>query len=400
MNSANRAICTDRSAQPEILTVIEAPRKEEAPRKLPAIQILRGLAAVLVVFHHSSVLVATHNVHPSWVVDSRLNIIGAAGVDIFFVISGFIMYYTTIQKKGIRNAAGFLRKRTLRIYPLYWFWTSMLLLVALSKLAQPAHTHDARFVLSSYLLIPVFNGKNFDPFLYQGWTLSFEMLFYCVFALGIWINCRKSILVFLSASFTGMFVVSLFLPPGGGAKYLFSNTVIIEFLFGVALAQLFLRTGKKTPPKLLRKGGPVVLMALGSGLLLSTVLIPTAQMGLFIWGPWRFVVWGIPSALIVLGFVTWKRSFTHPALVYLGDASYSTYLAHIFVLSAFRLALEHASILRRVAVDPEIVVVMVVTILLTLPTYQWIERPLTSLARSTSARERLLITWKSLKQSA
>jgi peptidoglycan/LPS O-acetylase OafA/YrhL len=389
MNSLNPTIVENRAAHPETVTVIELPRKKGASSRLPAIQILRGIAAALVVFHHSSGVVAMHNAHSSWIINSRLHIIGAAGVDIFFVISGFIMCYTTLEKGGAKDAAAFLRKRTLRIYPLYWFWTSVLLSIALSKLVRFSHSHEASFFISSYLLIPAFNGFDFHPFLDQGWTLSFEMLFYIVFSVGLWLNCRQSILTFLSASFVGLFVLSQFLPAGSGSKYLLSNTLIVEFLFGVVLAKLFLRTRAKPPRELIQNWAPIALTTLGSALLLSTALIHRTDAAFLIAGPWRFAFWGIPSALIVFGFATWNQKLTHPGLVYLGDASYSTYLCHIFFLGAFRLALERSSVMRNLPIDAEIVVLTVFTVLFTLPAYQWIELPLTSLLSLTSASRRV-----------
>jgi exopolysaccharide production protein ExoZ len=384
-----------KQSQPDGDAIVDSPNSRSGPGKLPTIQILRGIAAALVVFHHLSGVVPTHIGHPSWFANNRLPLIGAAGVDIFFVISGFIMFYTTTQKSGRMDAGVFLLKRTLRIYPLYWFWTSVLLLVALSKLVPMNHTHDIDFFVSSYLLIPAFNGLTFHPFLDQGWTLSFEMLFYCIFSLSIWLSTRRSILIFLASSFVGLSLLSLIFPQGSGIKYLLSNTLIVEFLFGVALAKLFLLAPHGTRRKPISTWVPVALVALGVTLLLSTTLIhPTDDTWLTL-SRWRFIFWGIPSALIVFGFASVNQKLTNPGLVLLGDASYSTYLAHVFLLRALRLSFEHSSTLRTLPADVELVIATVLTIFVTVLTYLWVERPLTAVLQAAlgqrSGRARLAL---------
>jgi peptidoglycan/LPS O-acetylase OafA/YrhL len=102
--------------------------------------------------------------------------------------------------------------------------------------------------------------------------------------------------------------------------------------------------------------------------------------------PWRFAFWGLPSALIVAGFVFRNQRTTSRVLVFLGDASYSTYLVHAFVLGAFlRLVTPRIGVLHVLPADVEIVAVAVFTIMVTLPAYQWIEKPLTSFLRSVTS---------------
>jgi len=114
-------------------------------RKLPAVQVLRGIAAAMVVFHHAGAVIPAADAQRSWILRSHLTLIGAAGVDIFFVISGFIMFYTHGHVGGSREAGLFLWKRALRIYPPYWLWTSVLILIAASHLVAVNHIHGAVF---------------------------------------------------------------------------------------------------------------------------------------------------------------------------------------------------------------------------------------------------------------
>jgi exopolysaccharide production protein ExoZ len=364
----------------------EQPRpRKSGTRKLPAVQMLRGIAAAMVVFHHIGGVIPAADAQRSWILRSHLTLIGGAGVDIFFVISGFIMLYTHGRVGGRREALSFLWKRALRIYPLYWLWTSVLILIAASHLVAVNHVHGAGFFLWSYLLIPVFNGFNFHPFLDQGWTLSFEMLFYLVFTVGIWLNLQKSLTSFLAGSLAAVLVLSHFLPAGSGVRYLFSNTLVVEFLFGVGVANVLLQTTETTSRRISHSWLPAGLVVLGSLLLLSTLFIPLASDDL-IQSSWRFAFWGLPSSLIVAGFVFWNQRATSSFLVFLGDASYSTYLVHTFALGAFlRFVTPRVGAPQLLPADLLLVGVAVATIALTLPTYRWVEKPLTSLLRFASS---------------
>lgn len=378
MNSFPQVLVETRSLRSKAIAITPPIARKSGPPKLPAIQILRAFAAALVVFHHFSGVIAGHNRHHSWILASRLPQVGAAGVDIFFVISGFIMFYTTTQRSGGSDARAFLFKRTLRIYPLYWFWSTVLFLIVWSKPFRGLRTPALSVLLGSYLLFPVFNGHDFHPFLDQGWTLSFEMLFYGVFSLAIWLSLRRAILPFLTGCSIALLLLSALLPSTSGMKYLLSNTLIIEFLFGVFIAKLLLRRKGQAEQRPIPLWVPVTLTAFGAVLLASTSFVHTADRTFFVSGPWRFMFWGVPSALVVSGFATWNQKLTHPLLVYLGDASYTTYLGHTLLLGAFRVALERFGVLRALPVDLEIILAVTATIALTVPAYQWIERPLMS----------------------
>lgn len=190
--------------------------------RLESIQILRGIAASMVVFHHFTAAVMDYAHANSMVVQSGIGRLGACGVDIFFVISGFIMVYTTREKDGAREAISFLRKRVLRIYPLYWIWTSVILIIWLTGIGLRAHLYGIRFIVGSYLLFPVANGDHFHPLLDQGWTLSFEMLFYLIFACVLCLSYKKVRLLILLVMFVAVYVIGGYLPSGSGIRYLFS----------------------------------------------------------------------------------------------------------------------------------------------------------------------------------
>jgi exopolysaccharide production protein ExoZ len=171
--AANTSHSACASAQPQPMTV---PRKNS---RVTSVQVLRGVAAALVVMHHFSQSVEMYSRQKFLIVSSGLGALGSVGVDLFFVISGFIMIYTTRDRLGVHDALTFFGKRARRVYPLYWMWTTVLLSLVVGRIALRGHTYPAEYIAASYLLVPMFNESNGNslPLLWQGWTLSFEMLF-------------------------------------------------------------------------------------------------------------------------------------------------------------------------------------------------------------------------------
>ena len=158
--------------------------------RFDGIQVLRLIAALLVVITH----ITFYN-HER--LDQNVNIwsFGAIGVDIFFVISGFIMVATS----GIYDGKpvywkDFVKKRILRIVPMYWIATSIKVLALLSVPAMVLHAElDISRIVMSYFFLPQFNpAGRFEPLLGVGWTLIYEMFFYAFFALALFLN-RNSI---------------------------------------------------------------------------------------------------------------------------------------------------------------------------------------------------------------
>lgn len=147
--------------------------------KLDSIQALRAVAAFAVVVHHVGLTLNSYYPAPLSSTLTLLTGLGAAGVDLFFVISGYIIFRSTSKlESGFSSARSFLRKRVLRIYPAYWIWTSVLLLMWIGGLALKSHQYSFSVIAGSYLLVPVTRADgSLHPVLDQGWTLSFEMYF-------------------------------------------------------------------------------------------------------------------------------------------------------------------------------------------------------------------------------
>src|SRR3954467_905713 len=152
--------------------------------RLHNIQAARFVAALGVVVHHSSDIFFYGGARD---VPPLFGIHWDGGVDIFFVISGFIMAYLTDGRFGEAGAArSFLARRLIRIAPPYWIFTTLVIAAAI---ALPGHVHNATLgapqVIASYCFLPWPRGDGLlNPLLSQGWTLNYEAFFYAAFALS------------------------------------------------------------------------------------------------------------------------------------------------------------------------------------------------------------------------
>ncbi len=221
---------------------------------------------------------------------------GAFGVDIFFAISGFVMYSTTSATNT--SAQKFLRDRAIRILPLYWLIT---ILLGISALVIPSlfnnfEVHPTQIV-ESLLFIPFYNEDgNIRPILSMGWTLHYEVAFYLVTACCIAVNINKQNKALTAAVFITLLSIAIS-SFNAELKFSFLQLVAplsIEFLFGATTAFIFTRYGQ-----LISEGKSRILFALGC-LGISSALLATnneAEIGI---GFPRLMHWGIPGALILI----------------------------------------------------------------------------------------------------
>jgi peptidoglycan/LPS O-acetylase OafA/YrhL len=283
------------------------------------VQALRAVAALLVVVYHAFDL---------WAVRIRTDVPvlwvnGAAGVDIFFVISGFVMVVSS-RRLLSQPGAGltFMRHRIARIVPLYWLLTTLklVLVFAFAGLALRSSL-DIDYVLRSYLFLPVVDSAgHFRPLLAVGWTLTYEFLFYILFAVAL--ALRVDVLRVLVPAFAVFVALALLRTENWPAWTILFSTSVIEFLFGVALAKWVLR-GWSLPPA-------VAAGAMLAGFVLI-LIVPEGSENL------RTLSWGIPALAIVAGAVSLESRFAGALpkwLLTMGNASYSIYLVHGFVLPA------------------------------------------------------------------
>lgn len=346
---------------------------------LSLIQILRGVAALLVVEHHFCLTIAEYHPHPSPIEASSLGHLGAAGVDLFFVISGFIMVITHRRDRGdLRSALKFWRKRFIRIFPLYWIWTSLLLSLWLCGIALRSHHYDLSFIALSYLLWPVsYESRLLHPLLDQGWTLSFELYFYVLFGISIAFGLTRYRLISLAATFAAVGFVAHYAAHPTGPSVLVSSPLIVEFIFGALAGALADRlrhwSDKRTSTRHLTLIGGFILLFASA--FLGDVLNEGTTM--------RVLVWGVPAFIIVCGGAMYTTSTLANArpLIRVGDASYSIYLTHAFITLGVGAMLKHSE--RFASINPDIVTLLGTagTVWLGCVAYAVVERPLLAVIR-------------------
>jgi exopolysaccharide production protein ExoZ len=288
------------------------------------IQILRGFAAYLVVCHH--ILFFGRNIYPIEGVA-----LGASGVDIFFIISGFIMVYTT-EKSG-PSVLGFFQNRTLRIVPLYWLITILTAGLVVIGFAPLGLTDlNALDLLTSLLFLPrLHEGVIGEPIVFVGWTLNYEMFFYLLFGLSLLLKDRSASLIALGALFLALCVAGSNFPSDASIIGYYANPIILEFIVGCAFGAIYLHLPERRWKTLAPFGAPLaaigIITLLVSGIYLAEIMpsIPGR----------RLLVFGIPAAMIVAGMLILERSglrITKRFLLMQGAASYSIYLIHPLVL--------------------------------------------------------------------
>lgn len=288
-----------------------------------SLQYLRFVAAAFVVLTHGR---GEFSIEP----------LGAFGVDIFFVLSGFIIYFVT-QK----DSTNFLLKRIIRIVPLYWSATlGLAILVYFLPQYFKAATFDLKLLFHSFLFWPIWTESNlFSPILRLGWTLNYEMMFYFLFWISMLVSHQyrhwiATIILLSLGALEGQFSNST-------ALGFYANGIIFEFIFGIWIAHLYF----KKPFKLKLNRPYIGLFFLLSPLLLVVVqqYIPFSSLNSNIH---RASIFGLSSALIfimVLSLEDWFALLPQKAkniVDWLGNLSYSMYLLHIYILGLLYRALK------------------------------------------------------------
>lgn len=306
--------------------------------KLILIQLLRAAAALSIAMLHGQHEAGLLQAAAGGAFRSFAPIPWEAGVDVFFVISGFVMVYASRGLFAREGAARiFLARRLARVVPLYWLTTTAYLAVAF---ATPTLLNSALlapgFVAASYLFIPVARPDGLVQPLYSlGWTLNYEMLFYLMFIIAIALPLRRAVAT-LSAGLVALAVIGRLAPLPQPFAF-WTDPIILEFAAGMALG--LLRTEGVTlalVPRLALAGAGFALLA--------------GQAGSEAAGMARAIGWGVPAACLVaacgLGADDRPREETRLARFWagLGDASYALYLIHPFVLRGTRGLMQGAEI--------------------------------------------------------
>ncbi len=293
------------------------------------LQMLRAIAALMVVIGHGGdelAIITGTSPH-----SGGFSAFGWGwGVDIFFVISGFIMARTSAGRFGQAGAAReFFVRRLIRIVPLYWLTTTALLLGAfVSARFLNVPIGDGWHVLASYLFIPDLRPSGeVRPVLALGWTLNYEMFFYVFFALAMLAPLQRGVLA-LCGGFAALIVAGMFGPFGQTQIDYWTSPLLGEFLLGVGLG-LAAREGftmRAVPAAALAMAAFAAYFALGPAFGMDQ-RVP------------QFFGAGLPAAALVGAGVFGRELRTRPltrALGVLGDASYALYLVHPFAIRPLR----------------------------------------------------------------
>lgn len=304
---------------------------------IASLQILRALAAWGVVYHHYMQMVHDTS-YETWI-GKMFRLHDAFGVDIFFVLSGFIMYHT--MKKHSYSAKEFLIHRVIRIVPVYWSFTFVL--VWLHDIASPVFNFTGlttESLLASLLFFPHQNpsGLGIFPFLTVGWTLNFEMFFYSWLALSIFIFRN----LWFPACLLTMVIFPLIWSPHWFYGEVLSSLLLYEFTLGMLLAFFYHRLSIYNYRKPAWLG---IAVFVGALVLKSEMLDSVFPHLPYVWrfsSIWHSIFTSfftnsmlaaglIVTAAILIGQYIRNNIFSR-AFIQLGNISYSTYLVHVPVI--------------------------------------------------------------------
>ncbi|MFA1560876.1 acyltransferase family protein [Aliivibrio fischeri] len=305
--------------------------------KIITIQVLRGIAALIVVYVHAIIIAeATSSSLSLFSNIYYFRDFGAFGVDIFFVLSGFIITYTSKDKYAtINDKLLFLKKRLHRVYPVYWVVLFIFVFLILIKSTInhyiPGIIKDVESIqyyelISAIALLPYLTKDSFAVYLPSAWTLTYEIIFYVSAFISIVIFNRislKGIIVVLCA----FLIIFGFIFESKLLNLVFRNSLIIEFIYGVFIAKLFIS-------KSLNRSSSfwLIVFFIGFFFYFLTLFFPLEH-GSNI-NQFRFIYWGGPAFLIVLACVYLNDKYKYympSSLIFIGDASYSIYLTHVAI---------------------------------------------------------------------
>ena len=286
-----------------------------APR-VDRLQGLRGVAAISVVIFHA---IANYAPAGSLLTTHGLYNLLACGVD------GFIIRYTTWNSFGPSHVSSYLRKRIARVVPLYWVLTAIVVgLAAVAPHLFRTYVFAPAHAAASFLFLPWPNqdGAIFPP-LVPGWSLTYEMLFYGVFAVLMLLVRRERAVFWLAV----VFGASILIVRGFGLRpeiFVMGNDYVLEFVMGAFFADIWRRRSGAIP-RLWGVIGLLIGLASLSAMMGATLNDATSLIVRLAAGSGLVVAW---MSLPGLSLAPWSLRLVET----LGDASYSIYLAHPLVL--------------------------------------------------------------------
>lgn len=287
--------------------------------QIDGLQILRVVAVFLVAWLHCG----------QWLfpmAGRSLPTLGAFGIDIFFVISGFIVSSVVLRMRGNPGAGaswGFLKRRLIRIFPIYWFF-------CLLQIGRLLHNHQLfqRNYFPALFLLPGLRSVEGALLVAFSWTLIFEMFFYYTLGSALLVTVRRAVPAAIAA-FCAVVVLGGIIGIQHPILPVVCNPIVLEFVFGCVLALVYRRFGRQK-----RMG--IALLVLGSA---ASLWLGRFAPGAIANGPQmmfsgqgvmlRVMTWGFAALLVVGGMVFWSPLIHSRAgrfAVVLGNSSYSAYL--------------------------------------------------------------------------
>ena len=336
--------------------------------RIDTVQALRAFAALSVAVWHvlhdaipldsSGHIERWHNALP-W----------ASGVDLFFVISGFVMVYASAELFGRRSSpVTFMARRLIRIVPLYWGATTLFLVVAL---ATPSSVSQAGFgladVVMSYAFLPTSRPDGtIQPIYSLGWTLNYEMFFYVVFAACIVLPRRRA-LAAVALLLSAAMAIHRLVPPQATALMFWTDGMLLEFLLGMTVAVIAAREVSLAIP-----------FRIGLALTAVILLIAAHVAGV----PSGPLTTGIPMSLLVAAAVLGRPIGVPGVLLLLGDASYALYLVHPFAMRPVGFVWQRLHLTGLTSAAAYAATALLLAIIGAVCVHLWFERPVGAWLRS------------------
>lgn len=337
-------------------------------RALALIQVLRALAALSVVVHHASYDAGKLQGAEAFPLGRMFP--WMAGVDVFFVISGFIMVHASRRSFGVPGEwRGFVRHRLARIVPLYWLTTTAFLVIAVMRPSViHSETGGLDATVASYLFIPFARPDGLvQPLFSLGWTLNHEMFFYAAFAAVLALPLGRAVAVAaagLAALVLAGRLVELPLPLSFWAR-----PIVLEFVGGMAIGLVHARRVRLTRTQ------AVAAALLGCAILAADPLLRLVP---------ELLSHGVPAILIVGAAALGPAPASGPLIRLwsrLGDASYALYLTHPFVVRALGVAFASSGMSGMGAAWLFTGIALAMAIAVAIAVHHGVERPMTRALR-------------------
>lgn len=339
------------------------------------LQVVRAIAALSVVVDHAFAtpfngLISDSNYN---YIHHALNCLGAFGVDVFFVLSGFLMVFT---QKDSKTSYRFIKDRVIRIYPAYIIYSTPVIIYAILSSGYDHGINNITQLVQNYALLPGVAGLSYNNANYPGWTLVYEMFFYFTFSACLMITRDKARLtVMISTIFIAMLLISRLAFDARNDDYqltdfnfISGNMIIIDFVFGCFLGLLG-REGK------VKIGSvtfifSVIFIFSSATFALSMLNIPEDKnlVSIFI---------STMPATIIIYFSIRSREVDCNFLQLIGNASYSIYLTHVTILILSRKVMDKLNLSDSISIVILVHIAFIITsVVLGLIAYRFVEKPI------------------------